>query len=52
MFRKKLMLQVEPVEQDIFNPTKDEDKKDFNSRIQKPKNKKLKPQVITSYAIL
>ena len=46
MFRKKLSLQVEPVEPDIFNPSKVDDKKEFKSHIQKPK-RKLKEQSST-----
>jgi hypothetical protein len=43
MFRKKLSLQVEPIEKDVFSPNKEEDKKEFKSHIQKPK-RKLKEQ--------
>ena len=53
MFRKKLTLskatvehsslQVEPVEQDVFSPNKDDvAKKEFKSHIQKPKGRKPK----------
>lgn len=51
MFRKKLSLQVEPVELAVFNPNKEDDKKEFKSHIQKPK-RKVKSQVLNSSAIL
>jgi hypothetical protein len=51
MFRKKLALQIEPVEKDVFSPNKEEDKKEFKSHIQKPK-RKLKSPVLNSSAIL
>ena len=51
MFRKKITLPFEPIELAVFNPNKEDDKKEFKSHIQKPK-RKVKSQVLNSSTIL